>query len=120
MHRVSHTTQLESIKGSKFLEWQSEDSMLNAILAQIQNGYLVSVNPVDLPEGTKLSVHAEPIETSESPEEIERWLAEFDQIPPLQFSAEEEAAWNADRAARKAADIASFFERAESLKRLVE
>jgi hypothetical protein len=47
-------------------------------------------------------------EQSDVPEAIVRWLAMFDAIPPITMTAQEEAAWKADRTAQKLADTAAF------------
>jgi hypothetical protein len=43
-------------------------------------------------------------EQADDAESVARWLAAFDAIPPLQMTPAEEAAWRADRDARRAAD----------------
>jgi hypothetical protein len=55
-------------------------------------------------------------EQEDDPESIARWIAEFDSIPPLELTAEEEAERRAARAAQKALEIASFEERASRIK----
>ena len=52
-----------------------------------------------------------------SAEEIARTLAAMDAVEPFEMTAAEEAAWQAARDQRKAADKASFFERNEELRR---
>lgn len=47
-------------------------------------------------------------EQPNDPESIARWLAEFDAIPPLQMTPNEEAAWQASRATRKQLDDDAF------------
>ena len=49
----------------------------------------------------------------DDPESIQRWLAEFDSIPPLQMTPEEEARWNADREVIKQYSIKKMNERAD-------
>jgi len=49
--------------------------------------------------------------------EIARTLAAMDQIEPFEMTEAEEAAWEAQKRVRKEADKASFFQRAEELRR---
>ena len=104
---------------------------MTTISAEIKNGFLVSVNPVDLPEGTKLTVSAQFIsdcdihgmteeEQGTSPEAIARWLASFDAIEPLEMSPYEEARWKADREKQRERELNQYGERLERLGRLVE
>jgi hypothetical protein len=46
-------------------------------------------------------------EQSNDAEAVVRWLAEFDAIPPLQMTPDEEAAWRAARASQKQTDTAA-------------
>jgi hypothetical protein len=46
---------------------------------------------------------------------VARWVAAFDAIPPAVMTAEEEAAWQAARAARAIADAAAIDRLAGSL-----
>jgi len=45
-------------------------------------------------------------EQSDEPDAVKRWLAAFDAIPPAVMTADEEAAWQAARAAQKQLDAA--------------
>lgn len=47
-------------------------------------------------------------EQSNDPVAVAAWVAEFNAIPPLQMTAEEEAAWQSDRRARAVADARSI------------
>jgi hypothetical protein len=75
------------------------------IAATVRGGVIVPSEPLDWPDGTEVEVH--PVceladdEIPDSPEEIVRWIAEFNAIPPLQMTDEEEAAWIADRKAQR-------------------
>jgi hypothetical protein len=51
---------------------------------------------------------------------IARWIKEFDAIPPLEMTPEEEGQWQAARQAQKEFEKATFFERAESLGRMFD
>ena len=83
---------------------------MNAIKATWRNGQIVPLEPIDWPEGTEVliepQIEAETIGMREedwptTPEAIEKHLALMDQIEPLILTPEEEAAWEADRKARK-------------------
>ncbi len=85
---------------------------MSAIAAQIKNGYLVSLQPVDLPEGTCLTV--EPRDELDddalegtSPEAIARWIAEFDALPTPTMTPEEEENWQQARRVQRGLDIAT-------------
>jgi hypothetical protein len=79
---------------------------MKAIHAIWTNGRIVPTQPVDWPEGTALvvepaeepqSAEAEGDLLGDSPESIARWLAWYDTLEPLIFTAEEEAAWRPAR-----------------------
>jgi len=102
---------------------------MNAIKATWRDGQIIPLDPVDWPEGTELRVEPlpddEPLGIREedwpsTPEEIEKHLALMDQIEPLILTPEEEAAWEADRKARKEYEKSIFFEHAEKLRRMWE
>ena len=91
--------------------------------AVYERGVFRPVGAVALPEATRVRVV--PVaddppgtagdEQSNDPAAIAAWLAEFDAIPPLVMSAVEEAAWRADREARRPRDAARIDRLAESL-----
>jgi hypothetical protein len=79
---------------------------MQAIRATWKNGHIVPDVPVDWPEGCRLTIEPEPAETgflgvreedwSNSPEAIGAWLAWYDSLEPLEFTADEQsdlAAW---------------------------
>ncbi len=78
---------------------------------KVKDGHLVTVDPVDLPEGEIMtyfvSEERPPIlgmteeEQGDSPEEIERWCADLDAAPALVMTPEEETDWLAWRAKMK-------------------
>ncbi len=73
--------------------------------------------PTELPEGTELLIPLpEGDDGAPSPEEIARTLAAMDRFEPLAMSPEEWSAWEANRAARKAAEKSAFFDHAERLR----
>jgi hypothetical protein len=102
---------------------------MNAIKGIYKNGRVVLETPADWPDGTEVIV--EPVPHNESfglteeeqgddPESIARWIAAFDAIQPLQMTPEEEAEWQAARKAQREFEKATFFERAEKLRRMWE
>ena len=86
---------------------------VNAIKGTLRNGHVILDGPTNLPDGCRVLVEPEVTEEeqSEDPESIARWLAEFDAIPPLQFTPEEEAQWQADRQAVKSYTLAKMKQR---------
>ena|SRR5712692_11894685 len=75
---------------------------MNAIKATWKKGQIVPDEPVDWPEGCRLRVEPDGMsdtngmtekEQGDDAESIARWIAEFDAIPPLQMTPEEEEAW---------------------------
>ena len=77
---------------------------MNAIMGTWKSGKIVLDSPANWPDGCRVLVEPEvasTIEPSENPETIEKWLAEFDAIPPFEMTPEEEAHWIADRQAIK-------------------
>ena len=71
------------------------------IRATWKNGRIVPDVPVDWPEGCRLTVEPEVVEStpigvrdddwSDSPEAVADWLAWYDSLEPLDFAPEEEA-----------------------------
>jgi hypothetical protein len=102
-----------------------------AIKARVTNGYLVSVGPVDLPEGAELEVTASAPEPADSeqmtednwpttPEERERLLARMDARHPLQMSEAEIATWERVRREDRASELARANDRDEQLRKIWE
>jgi hypothetical protein len=102
---------------------------MNTIHAVWKNGQIVPMQPVDWPEGTPLTV--EPVEQAlvtdlegdllgDDPASIARWLAWFDELEPLRFTPEEEAAWQAARQERRNWEKLQFETRSERLRDLFE
>ena len=83
---------------------------MKAIHAVWKNGQIIPTQPVDWPEGTALVVESteESLMTDlegdllgDDPASIACWLAWFDSLEPLDFTPEEEAAWEAARRERR-------------------
>jgi hypothetical protein len=88
------------------------------IRGTVSGGRLEVDVPDDWPDGTEVEI--QPVAHDDdvmSPEEIARTLAAMDQIEPFEMTEAEEAAWEAERKARKEAEKATFFQRAEELRR---
>lgn len=92
---------------------------MNTIKAVVRNGRIEVDEPLDLPDGTELRI-PRPDDGSPSPEEIELALAAMDRMEPLDMTDDELAAWEADRHARREAEKATFFARAEATRRECE
>jgi len=102
-----------------------------AIRARITNGYLVSVDPVNLPEGAELEVSADPQAitaqqqmTEENwpttPEAIASLIARMDSREPLQISDEEIERWNRVRLDDQTWELAQANSRDERLAKIWE
>ena len=98
------------------------------IHATVRNGHFEPDEPLDLPEGARVSILVTVDKPSEAngeakgrpltAEELDRLNEQFDKLQPLQMSESEIAAWEADRLERKEIEKANFFERADKLARL--
>lgn len=93
----------------------------------IQNGKVVSAEPIDLPDGTAVRITTpDKIESAEddgwdnSPEGIEAWLKWMDSLKPLVFTEEEKKAWDAELQARKEWEKAHFDNEVAKLRRMWE
>ena len=97
---------------------------MSAIKAIWNDGQVVLETPPDWPEGRRLVVVEDPDtdddNQADDPESIARWIAEFDAIPPLEMTAEEEAEWQAARKAQKDFEKATFNERADKLREMFD
>jgi hypothetical protein len=98
---------------------------MTSIQATIKGRRLELDVPADWPDGTEVEIHAltrngEQADDPMSAEEIARTLAAMDQVIPFEMTAEEEAAWEADRRARRDFEKARSAERAEQLRRAWE
>ncbi len=95
---------------------------MTTIKAVVRDGRIELDERLDLPDGTVLRIPlpngdlvVDDDDAPRTPEEIERVLAAMDAMIPLQMTDEELAAWEADRHARREAEKATFFERADKL-----
>ena len=88
----------------------------------IQNGQVVSSEPIDLPDGTAVRITApDTAESKEddgwdnSPEGIAAWLKRVESLEPLVFTEDERRAWEAASLARKEWEKAHFDEETNKL-----
>lgn len=94
----------------------------------IRGGQIVVEEPIDLPEGSELTIAGIPSSDACSPvdngrltpEEISATLAAMEKIEPFEMTPEEEAAWERDRLAQREWEKAHFFEWSEQLRRMWE
>jgi hypothetical protein len=102
---------------------EREDAM-NAVKAKWKNGQVILEGHADWPEGSRLVVAQESLADDEygeeDPESIARWIAEFDAIPPIEMTEQEEADWQAARQAQRVLEKATCSARAEKLQRALE
>ena len=95
-----------------------------AVHAKWKDGRVVVEEAVDWPEGCELEVRPKTFNSLEDddaqandPAVIARWIAEFQAIPPLQMTAEEEADWQAARQAQREFELQSFDQRADQIQK---
>ena len=97
---------------------------MTAIRAKVHNGRIEPIDPLNLPEGTELLVtkrgetDASEQMWDDSPEAIEAWIGMYDSLEPLVFTAEERAAIEEDREARKRWELEHAEESAKKLREL--
>jgi hypothetical protein len=95
------------------------------IKATVRNGRIEVDAPLNLPDGTELTI---PIpertdalgmrddEWSDTPEAIEAWIRWYDALEPVEFSPGERAAWEAARQEQKDFELSQWekqFQRVE-------
>jgi hypothetical protein len=90
------------------------------IQAIVRNGQLELESPLDLPDGTVLTI---PVPQSanqddDTPEEIERWLRWYDSFEPVQMSDEERAAWDAARKQEREWELSQWEAQSQRLEKL--
>ena len=86
---------------------------MTLIKAVVRNGQIELEKPVDLPDGTELTIPIPDLRNdgsdwSESPEAIESWLRWYDSVEPLEFTPKERAAWEAARQEQKEYELAQW------------
>lgn len=100
---------------------------MSAIKGQYRNGQVILDQAADWPDGIEVTV--EPVsvkgatrqpevDDTAGPEAIARWIAEFEAIPPLELSPEEEAAWNQARQKQRERELARWEDNARQVEGL--
>jgi hypothetical protein len=96
---------------------------MTTIKAIIRNGRIEVDEPIDLPDGTELTIPI-PVspglgirdeDWSDSPEAIEAWIQWYDSLEPLEFTPQERAAWEAARREQKNFELAQWEKRSEQI-----
>ena len=98
-----------------------------AVHAKWKDGRVVVDEAVDWPEGCELEVRPVAVNGSEDddvesndPAAIARWIAEFQAVPPLEMTAEEEAEWQAARQAQREFELKTFDQRADQIQKALK
>lgn len=95
----------------------------------IRGGRVEVDGPIDLPDGSEVMITGYPLggpprrfedDTPPTPQEISATLAAMDAIEPLEWSADEQSAWDAERRGRRDREKADFRGRAEALRGMWE
>lgn len=83
------------------------------IKAVVRNGQIKTEKPIDLPDGTELTIPIPDADSTseDSPEAIDAWIRWYDQLEPLRFTPEERAAWEAARREGKQFELAQWEKR---------
>jgi hypothetical protein len=97
---------------------------MTTIKAIIRNGRIEVDEPIDLPDGTELTIPLPVLpaplgirdeDWSDTPEAIESWIRWYDSLEPLEFTPAERAAWEAARGEQKQYELAQWEKRSEHL-----
>ncbi len=97
---------------------------MHAIKAIVRAGRIETDGPLDLPDGTEILIvrpnaaDGEDEDWDDTPEGIAAWLKWYESLQPLIITAEERAAYEEDKKARREWELAHFDEHAEKLQRL--
>jgi hypothetical protein len=100
---------------------------MTTIKAVVRNGRIEVDTPLNLPEGTELTIPipdpSEPSgvreeDGSDSPEAIEAWLRWYDSLDPLELTPEERAAWEMARQEQKEFELAQWEQHSKRLEGL--
>jgi hypothetical protein len=99
---------------------------MTAIKAVVRNGRIEVDEPIDLPDGTELTI---PLPTapaalgipddawSDTPEAIEAWIRWYDALEPLDLTPSERAAWESARQEQKQYELAQWEKRSQQLEK---
>jgi hypothetical protein len=96
--------------------------MMTTIKATIRNGRIEVDEPIDLPDGTELTipipVPAESLgaqDSDDTPEAAEAWIRWYDSLEPLEFTPAERAARDAARSEQKQLELALWEKRSQQI-----
>src|SRR5262249_44786464 len=118
---------MEGARASDWCGCERKETAMTTIKATIRNGRIEVDQPIDLPDGTELTIPLpDPPNTrgtreedgSDTPEAIAAWLRWYDSLEPLQFTPEERAAWEAARQEQKQFELAQWEKCSERLEDL--
>jgi hypothetical protein len=97
---------------------------MTTIKAIIRNGRIEVDEPIDLPDGTELTIPIPVLpaplglrdeDWSDTPEAIEAWIRWYDSLEPLDFTPAERAAWEAARHEQKQYELAQWEKRSRDI-----
>jgi hypothetical protein len=97
---------------------------MTSIKAVVRDGRIETREPIDLPDGTELTIPLPdcgmPLglrddEWPNTPEAIEAWIRWYDSLEPLEFAPSERAAWEAARQEDRQFELAQWENRSRSL-----
>jgi hypothetical protein len=100
---------------------------MSTIKAIVRNGRIEVDEPIDLPDGTELSISLPgPPESlgmrdedwSDAPEAIDAWIRWYESLEPLEFTPEERAAWKAAQREQKEFELAQWEKRSKQIEGL--
>jgi hypothetical protein len=98
--------------------------MMTTIRAIVRNGRIEVEGPMDLPEGTVLTIpvpagSAAPgggdDEPPDTPEAIEAWIRWYDTLEPVEWTPDEYAAWQAARRDQKLYELSQWDDRSRQI-----
>lgn len=97
---------------------------MTTIKAIIRNGRIEVAEPIDLPDGTELTIPVPVLLTppsirdedwSDTPEAIESWIRWYDSLEPVDFTSAERAGWDAARRDQKEYELAQWEKRSRQI-----
>ncbi len=90
------------------------------IKAVVRNGQLELETPLDLPDGTVVTIPMPEAtdEREDSPEEIASWLEWYAAFEPLHFTDDERAAWEAARKEDREWELSQWESHSRKLEKL--
>src|SRR5688572_14506654 len=97
---------------------------MTTIKAVVRQGRLEVDRPIDLPDGTELVIpvpsNGVPLgirdeDWSNTPEAIEDWIRWYESLEPMEFTAQERAAWEAARREDKENELSQWDKRSEQI-----